>query len=64
VALWPIAMMLGAVFVSNPILALYDSGALGTSPVAPMTAISIGSLAVSIALCFALRAILLALSRR
>jgi len=64
VALWPIAMMLAALFVSNPILALYDSGTLGSSPVAPMTAISISALVVSIVLCFVLRWILVAFSKR
>ncbi len=64
VAMWPIAMMLGVLFVSNPILALYDSGALGASPVAPMTYISIGALALSVVLCFALRAIFNSISRR
>jgi hypothetical protein len=62
--MWPIAMMLGVLFVSNPILALYDSGALGASPVAPMTYISIGALALSIVLCFVLRAIVNSISRR
>ena len=64
VAMWPVAMMLGVMFVSNPILALYDSGALGASPVAPMTYISIGALALSIVLCFALRAIFNSISKR
>ena len=63
VAMWPIAMMLGFLFVSNPILALYDSGALGASPIAPMTYISISALALSIVLCFALRAIFNSISR-
>lgn len=63
IAMWPIAMMLGCLFVSNPILALYDSGALGASPVAPMTYISIGALALSVLLCFVLRAIVNSISR-
>jgi len=61
--MWPIAMMLGVLFVSNPILALYDSGALGASPVAPMTYISIGAVALSLALCLVLRAIFNSISR-
>ena len=63
VAMWPVAMMLGVLFVSNPILALYDSGALGASPIAPMTYISIAALALSIVLCFALRAIFNSISK-
>jgi len=63
VALWPVAMTLGVVLVSAPVLALYDSGALGASPVAPMTYISIGALVVSLVVCFALRAILLAATK-
>ncbi len=64
VAMWPVAMMLGVLFVSNPILALYDSGALGASPIAPMTYISIGALALSVVLCFALGAIFNSINRR
>ena len=44
IALWPMAMTLGMVLVSSPILALYYAGSLGPSPVAPMTFISIGAI--------------------
>ena len=63
IALWPVAMTLGMVLVSSPILALYDAGSLGSSPVAPMTFISIGAIVVSVGLCIALRAVLLAATR-
>ncbi len=63
VALWPVAMTLGMVLVSAPILALYDAGSLGPSPVAPMTFISIGAIALSVGICVALRAVLVAFTR-
>jgi len=62
-ALWPAAMTIGVVLISPPILALYDGGALGASPLAPMTFISIGALVLSVGLCFVLRALLRAAAK-
>lgn len=49
-AAWPVAMTIGAILISPPVLALYHEGLLGSSPVAPMTLISVAVLALSILL--------------
>jgi hypothetical protein len=57
-AIWPLAMTMSIVLISPPVLTLYDAGAMGGSPVAPITVISLGALAVSVVFCFAVRSLL------
>ena len=63
-AIWPLAMTMSVVLVSPTVLSLYDAGAMGASPVAPITVISLGSLVISVAFCFAVRALLHFAARR
>ena len=57
-AAWPVAMTIGVVLISPPVLALYEAGLLGTSPSAPMAFISIVAVALSMTLCVSIWALL------
>jgi len=57
-AMWPIAMTVGVILISPPVLALYDAGLLGAAPAAPMTFISVVALALSATLSISIWALL------
>jgi hypothetical protein len=57
-------MTMSVVLISPPVLSLYDAGALGVSPVAPITFISLGALVISVAFALGVRALLHFLIRR
>lgn len=57
-AAWPVAMTIGVILISPPVLALYDAGLLGTGPAAPMTVIIAAAVALSLLLSFSIWAVL------
>ena len=57
-AAWPVAMTVGVMLISPPVLALYDAGLLGGAPAAPMTFIIIAAFILSVALSFSVYSLL------
>jgi len=57
-AAWPVAMTIGVVLISPPVLALYDAGLLGGAPTAPMTFIIVAALSLSVVLSMSIYALL------